>query len=304
MFVKSVDASDYAKTGDKLVELLGTFVEEMGEQNVVQLITDNGSNYVAAGKILTFKRTNMYWTPCAAHCIDLMLEDIGKIPKVDKVMAPLVDVLRMVDNKRKPAMGYIYVAMVVAKESIEKVFNSNSSKYKAVFVIIDKRWECQLHHPLHSAGYYLNPEYYYEKPEIENDPKLIHSKKRNKLEHQRLQNLVFIKYNQALVERFEIRDKIDPMEFGEINYHTQWLVEEMREMGENGDPLQEYLVHEDDDLTWAQVTEASGVNEPVVYTRRSKLLEGASTSRAQQVVVEDVEEDDEDEELEEYFDDI
>ncbi|XP_050910069.1 uncharacterized protein LOC127123936 [Lathyrus oleraceus] len=238
-------------------------------------------------------------------------------------MAPLVDVLRMVDNKRKPAMGYIYVAMVVAKESIEKVFNSNSSKYKAVFVIIDKRWECQLHHPLHSAGYYLNPEYYYEKPEIENDPKLvrglrkfietlsemlpdvsIHSKKRNKLEHQRLQNLVFIKYNQALVERFEIRDKIDPMEFGEINYHTQWLVEEMREMGENGDPLQEYLVHEDDDLTWAQVTEASGVNEPVVYTRRSKLLEGASTSRAQQVVVEDVEEDDEDEELEEYFDDI
>ena len=70
-------------------------------------------------------------------------------------------------------MGYIYVAMVVAKESIEKVFNSNSSKYKAVFVIIDKRWECQLHHPLHSAGYYLNPEYYYEKPEIENDPKLV-----------------------------------------------------------------------------------------------------------------------------------
>lgn len=54
----------------------------------------------------------------------------------------------------------------------------------------------------------------------------------------------------------------------------------------------------------AQVTKTSRVNEPVVYTRRSRLLEGASTSRAQQVVVEDVEEDDEDEEFEEYFDDI
>lgn len=107
-----------------------------------------------------------------------------------------------------------------------------------------------------------------------------------------------------MVERFEIRDKIDPMEFGEINYHTQWLVEEMGEMGEDGEPLQEDLVHEDDDLTWAQVTEASGVNEPIIYTRRLRLLEGASTYRAQQVVVEDVEEDDEDEELEEYFDDI
>ncbi|KAI5427015.1 hypothetical protein KIW84_032443 [Lathyrus oleraceus] len=80
--------------------------------------------------------------------------------------------------------------------------------------------------------------------------------------------------------------------------------EQMGEMGEDGEPLQEYLVHEDDDLTWAQVTEASGVNESVIYTRRSRLLEGASTSREQQVVVEDVEVDDEDEELEEYFDDI
>ncbi|KAI5409264.1 hypothetical protein KIW84_054898, partial [Lathyrus oleraceus] len=111
----------------------------------------------------------------------------------------------------------------------------------------------------------------------------------------------FVKYNQALIERFKIRDKIDPIEFGEINYHTQWLVEEM---GEDGEPLQEDLVHEDDDLTWAQVTETNGVNEPVIYTRRSRLLEVASTSMAQQVVVEDVEEDDENEELEEYFDDI
>lgn len=55
MFVKSVDASDYAKTGDKLAELLDTFVEEMREQNVLQLIADNGSNYVVVGKILTSK---------------------------------------------------------------------------------------------------------------------------------------------------------------------------------------------------------------------------------------------------------
>ncbi|XP_050910489.1 uncharacterized protein LOC127125727 [Lathyrus oleraceus] len=70
-------------------------------------------------------------------------------------------------------MGYIYGAMGVAKESIEKDFNSNSSKYKAIFYIIDKRWECQLHHLLHFVGYYLNPKYYYEKSKIENDPKSV-----------------------------------------------------------------------------------------------------------------------------------
>lgn len=37
-------------------------------------------------------------------------------------MVPLVDVLRIVDNEKKPAKGYIYVAMEVVKESIEKIF--------------------------------------------------------------------------------------------------------------------------------------------------------------------------------------
>ena len=27
---------------------------------------------------LQMKKYNLYWTPCAAHCIDLMFEDIGK----------------------------------------------------------------------------------------------------------------------------------------------------------------------------------------------------------------------------------
>ena len=31
------------------------------------------------------KRPNLYWTPCAAHCLDLILEDIGnQVPK-DKI---------------------------------------------------------------------------------------------------------------------------------------------------------------------------------------------------------------------------
>nr|GEZ88930.1 hypothetical protein [Tanacetum cinerariifolium] len=54
---------------------------EIGEQNVVQVVTVNASNYKAAGKLLMAKRKHLYWTPCAAHCIDLMLEDIGKIQR-------------------------------------------------------------------------------------------------------------------------------------------------------------------------------------------------------------------------------
>ena len=49
-FVKSVDASEYMKTSQKIFELLDSFVEEIGEKNVIQVVTDNGSNYVLVGE--------------------------------------------------------------------------------------------------------------------------------------------------------------------------------------------------------------------------------------------------------------
>ncbi|KAH1087150.1 hypothetical protein GLYMA_07G163900v4 [Glycine max] len=266
MFLKSDDGSNFVKTGEKLFELLDAIVEEVGEKNVVQVVNDTGSNYVLASKLLEEKRKHIYWTPCAAHCIDLMLEDIGKLPLTRKtirrsinlvgfiyahsstlsllrnfsnkrgfvrhaitrfatsyltlerlhkekanirkmftsdewilnklskepkgneaakvvpmpsfwnsvvytlkVMAPLVKVLRLVDGERKPAMGYTYEAMDKAKETIIKSFNNNESKYKDVFAIIDKRWNCQLHRPLHAVAYFLNPEFFYGNTDLEFD---------------------------------------------------------------------------------------------------------------------------------------
>ena len=56
-----------------------------------------------------------------------------------KVMHSLVKVLQLVDNERKPAMGYIYKAMDRCKETIKKSFNEDEDKYKEIFSIIDKR---------------------------------------------------------------------------------------------------------------------------------------------------------------------
>ncbi|KAL4272796.1 hypothetical protein GQ457_13G011720 [Hibiscus cannabinus] len=74
MFLESVDASSYSKTGDKLFELLSRIVDAVGDANVVQVITDNGSNFVAAGAFLMAKYPLLYWTPFATHCIDLVLK--------------------------------------------------------------------------------------------------------------------------------------------------------------------------------------------------------------------------------------
>ncbi|XP_031280219.1 uncharacterized protein LOC116138665 [Pistacia vera] len=79
VFLKSIDTSEFIKNAQKMFELLDSVVEEIGEEHVVQVVTDGASNYVAAGRMLEEKRRKLFWSPCAAHCLDLILEDIGKI---------------------------------------------------------------------------------------------------------------------------------------------------------------------------------------------------------------------------------
>ena len=91
-----------------------------------------------------------------------------------KVPSPIVRVLRLFDGEKRPTMGYIYEAMHRAKEAIEKSFNGREERYKEIFEIIDRRWDCQLHWPLHVAGYFLNPEFFYDnRSEIERDEEVM-----------------------------------------------------------------------------------------------------------------------------------
>ncbi|KAI8559907.1 hypothetical protein RHMOL_Rhmol04G0212400 [Rhododendron molle] len=77
VFHKSIDATDVlSRTADYYFGLMDKVVEEIGEQYIVQIITDNEAAMKAAGKKLMEKRPHLYWTACAAHCIDLILEDI------------------------------------------------------------------------------------------------------------------------------------------------------------------------------------------------------------------------------------
>ncbi|KAL8140039.1 LOW QUALITY PROTEIN: hypothetical protein V2J09_006060 [Rumex salicifolius] len=210
----------------------------------------------------------------------------------------------MVDSD-KPSMGYIYCAMDWAKETILKSFNGQEEK-KALEIIY-KRWECQLHHLLHVAGYFLNLDIFYDDPqgvyanttimngfydcvdrllrtqtdqdEVQDElPKYInddglfgrsiamrarktkspaewwktygfvtpslqkfaisilsltctatgcernwsvfqqlHTKRRNRLSQSRLKDLIFVKYNMALIRRHILQDRVDPIALNEID---------------------------------------------------------------------------------------
>ncbi|XP_002445558.2 uncharacterized protein LOC8077838 [Sorghum bicolor] len=58
-------------------------------------------------------------------------------------------------------MGFLYGYLQEAKNGISKRFNNDRKKFEDVFYFINKRWDNKLKAPLHRAGYYLNPFYYY-----------------------------------------------------------------------------------------------------------------------------------------------
>ena len=63
----------------------------------MQIVTDNGSAFVKARKLL-MKKYNLYQTPCAAHCIDLIFEDIGKRESVSDLITNARKIINFIYN--------------------------------------------------------------------------------------------------------------------------------------------------------------------------------------------------------------
>lgn len=101
-FHKSVDATGETQNADFIYSILQeVVVEEVGVEHVVQIVTDNGSNYKKACEKLTQKYPHITWQPCAAHTINLMLKDISRFPLVDRVVESARRIYRFLYNHNR-----------------------------------------------------------------------------------------------------------------------------------------------------------------------------------------------------------
>eukprot|EP01018_Ginkgo_biloba_P012213 Gb_25432 [translate_table: standard] len=100
LFVKAFDAMDHKKTSEFIFKILEKVVLEVGEENVVQIVTDSALNYVGVGKMIMARFKIIYWTPCAAHCMDLLLHDLGKLPWVNEAIRRGKLIVNFVGNHR------------------------------------------------------------------------------------------------------------------------------------------------------------------------------------------------------------
>ena len=99
MFLKSVDASDKVKSAQLICEMMEEVVEEVGVENIVQNIINNATNYMDTGRLFEARHPTIFWSSCAAHCIDLMLEDIEKLHWIQEVVDKAKSITKFIYNQ-------------------------------------------------------------------------------------------------------------------------------------------------------------------------------------------------------------
>jgi hypothetical protein len=120
----------------------------------------------------------------------------------------------------------------------------------------------------------------------------------------KLNDLVYVKYNQALMDRFEQREDIDPISLKDIDDSNEWLTGVMEDAEEE--------IFGDDGLTWGLIASASGVGEAGRSLRsqdlhsrsRRSTTTGALQSKGKRPINIDEDVNSEDSEEENAYDDL
>ncbi|KAL3684545.1 hypothetical protein R1sor_002567 [Riccia sorocarpa] len=77
---RHVDGSNETKSTVWIAEHIIQDIEERGPPNVLQFVADNASANILAGKLVRERYPHIIFGGCVAHGLDLLMEDIGKLP--------------------------------------------------------------------------------------------------------------------------------------------------------------------------------------------------------------------------------
>jgi hypothetical protein len=86
------------KSAQLICEIMEEVDQEVGEENVIQIVSDSATNYMVVGRLFELRQPTIFWTSCVAHCIDLMLEDIGRLVWVPKVVDDAKSITKYIYN--------------------------------------------------------------------------------------------------------------------------------------------------------------------------------------------------------------
>ncbi|PKU87836.1 hypothetical protein MA16_Dca017608 [Dendrobium catenatum] len=129
-FLKSVDASDIVKDATNLCSLFSEVVEWVGPENIVQLVTDNVANYKKGVEFLQAIFNNIYWLPCAVHCLNLILKDLGSMPLIE-------DKAKKASKVTIFAYNHVYVlAWLRKRQGWKEIVHPRATRFATTFITL------------------------------------------------------------------------------------------------------------------------------------------------------------------------
>ncbi|GKB14788.1 hAT dimerization domain-containing transposase-related protein [Tanacetum coccineum] len=174
----------------------------VGAKNVVQMVTDNAANYKAAGKMLTTRYRHMVWSPCAAHCLNLILKDVSELDNVKHIITLASRVTVFIYNHKWPlsCIEARYFVMMPGG-----IYRDGEGEFSRISAVKGRSQHCPdewwrlfarkypkiqefaikiLSQTASSSGCERNWSVF----------ERIHTKRRNRLEHKRLNDRVYVHY--------------------------------------------------------------------------------------------------------------
>lgn len=141
VFLKSVDVSGFVKDAQTLCNLFMEMVDFAGVDNVVHMVTDNAANYKAAGNLLNDRYPSIYWSPCAAHCLNLILKDIGKRPIVISLSKRASSITKFIYNHA------FLLAWLRKRDGWTEIIRPGATRFATTFIalksILDHKHDLQ-----------------------------------------------------------------------------------------------------------------------------------------------------------------
>ncbi|KAL6586601.1 hypothetical protein OROMI_001589 [Orobanche minor] len=98
VFLSTVDTTDIVDSTEALFSLFKEVVEEVGVRNVLQIVTNNEVRYVEVEKQIADSFPTVFWTPCATHYVDLILEDFRELEWTSTILEQARSISKFIYN--------------------------------------------------------------------------------------------------------------------------------------------------------------------------------------------------------------
>ncbi|KAJ9546639.1 hypothetical protein OSB04_019182 [Centaurea solstitialis] len=107
----------------------------VGEKNVVQMVTDNAANYKLAGSYLCKRYTSITWSPCAAHCLNLVLKDVSELDKVKSLVTLASRVTVFIYNHKWP------LKWLRKRDGWTEIIRPGATRFGTAFIVLKSLYD-------------------------------------------------------------------------------------------------------------------------------------------------------------------